>query len=658
MARYRAQFLIIDLVAVVTLSGLAMAAVRFRDQPANFVGVCVPLTLVAGAWRVNRQIRTAPICEECGNRFLPPPQKPSPAACPRCGEPMIIHGRSGKPLIISFWAALAVLVLAVVSMYFVASGLPSSGPPSGLSIALMLALPVGLGLLLLVFFLLLVVRAVRESARPARLQCPKCATTRPTVEPEGPRVCPRCRVQQQSSEQVRKEQVKGWSAILALLGILACSIWFMVPASRVVTLSGNHWISAALSIGTTMVALVVALFGALVFLTIIRQRRFRSEESVVAHAEKCSGEPGDTVRAGAATIWCSPSAGAAPAVIALLEDIRERFEAILGREFPIQPPVRIVCFEQRRAWNAFIRPIRPDVVNWPRTLDGLYLPQPFRIIILCREPVSFHVQQFEKSAGICVCHYLMDTAPASRRGAWLEMGISAALTSEEAGLARLNRQMLSALSRGTVLGTRVFTFTLKDLAKQLTGWRDQREFALRHQMKAQSRSLFEFLCGKLAPAQRLEQVRAFIFDSQSNAKSDEAFERHFGLAFDEMGARWREWVLEQGVGEFVPVSDEIEKALVTRVIPLIEDRGASRDERILAIRHLGIEGHVLGAGALIDLLRGDDTIPREEVIWALEAISGMPYGDAKDRWSLWWQDLPPAVRDARCWYGEEDFTKK
>ena len=63
-------------------------------------------------------------------------------------------------------------------------------------------------------------------------------------------------------------------------------------------------------------------------------------------------------------------------------------------------------------------------------------------------------------------------------------------------------------------------------------------------------------------------------------------------------------------------------------------------------------------GAHVNLLRGDDTVPHDEVIWALEAISGMTYGDDQDRWSLWWQGLPVEVREARRWYGEEEYEKK
>ena len=65
----------------------------------------------------------------------------------------------------------------------------------------------------------------------------------------------------------------------------------------------------------------------------------------------------------------------------------------------------------------------------------------------------------------------------------------------------------------------------------------------------------------------------------------------------------------------------------------------------MAIRNIGSEGYILGADALIGLLQGDDAIPREEVVWALEAISGMAYGDDKDRWAAWRSELPAEIDD-------------
>jgi hypothetical protein len=87
--------------------------------------------------------------------------------------------------------------------------------------------------------------------------------------------------------------------------------------------------------------------------------------------------------------------------------------------------------------------------------------------------------------------------------------------------------------------------------------------------------------------------------------------------------------------------------LLHRLVPLLDDRQANRKDRILAIRRMGSHGYVSGADALIGLLRNDDAIPREEITWALEAISGVAYGSDPDRWAAWWNTLPVEIRERR-----------
>ena len=82
-----------------------------------------------------------------------------------------------------------------------------------------------------------------------------------------------------------------------------------------------------------------------------------------------------------------------------------------------------------------------------------------------------------------------------------------------------------------------------------------------------------------------------------------------------------------------------------RLIPLVENCQANTDDRVLAIRNMGSTGYVLGANALIGILGSDDIIPREPVVWALEAISGVAYGDDQDRWAAWWNGLPAEIRE-------------
>jgi hypothetical protein len=166
----------------------------------------------------------------------------------------------------------------------------------------------------------------------------------------------------------------------------------------------------------------------------------------------------------------------------------------------------------------------------------------------------------------------------------------------------------------------------------------------------------DFLTGKQAPAESQDRFRAFYSDNLSKAQPEEVFKRHFGFGFDHLFESWREWVREQGIGTFSPLPPLIQDRLLNRVIPLVEDRQGNRADRILAIRNLGSEGCILGADALIGLLRDDDAIPKEEVIWALESISGMPYGDDNDRWAAWCSSLPIEIRDARRPLREETGT--
>ena len=91
----------------------------------------------------------------------------------------------------------------------------------------------------------------------------------------------------------------------------------------------------------------------------------------------------------------------------------------------------------------------------------------------------------------------------------------------------------------------------------------------------------------------------------------------------------------------------IQESLRTRVIPRIEDRQAPREDRILAVRAMGSGAHAVGADSLIGVLQCDDSIPKEEVVWALEAISGMAYGEDHDRWVPWWSNLPSEIREWR-----------
>ena len=47
---------------------------------------------------------------------------------------------------------------------------------------------------------------------------------------------------------------------------------------------------------------------------------------------------------------------------------------------------------------------------------------------------------------------------------------------------------------------------------------------------------------------------------------------------------------------------------------------------------------------MIDVLHDPGEIPREELLWALESISGLTLGNDLDAWDSWWNGLPVEVR--------------
>jgi hypothetical protein len=227
--------------------------------------------------------------------------------------------------------------------------------------------------------------------------------------------------------------------------------------------------------------------------------------------------------------------------------------------------------------------------------------------------------------------------------AWLQRGLTSAVAvagGDSHDHARLNRRMVASLSEGTSLNTELFVLKMKDLTKLMRGSNDHRQFQKFQQFSGQAWSIIEYLCGERAPEERKTAFRAFLKDGRSNIHQEECFVEHFGFGFGPLLDRWRQWVLDQGIGSYEPPSPRVRKAWLDRVLPIIRNSQAKRGDHILAIREVGSAGYVLGADALIDLLRERGEIPKEEIVWALAMISGMAWGDDPDRWQSWWEGLP------------------
>jgi predicted RNA-binding Zn-ribbon protein involved in translation (DUF1610 family) len=653
VAQRRAQFFLADLVALIAVGGLALAFVRSIEHPVNAIVISLLIAFVVVAWKMFRMTREAPACAECGRRFIAPTQKTLPTLCPQCGQPRIRPGRTRKDLAVGSRAVLAALVLAVVVAPFLPPDL--ARVPFGLQS--LLAPPLSIMVILTIFSLVFLARYLGDVAQLDPMPCEKCGCVLPPNSTSTPLICPRCRLRCLPEKQLRKKQATGFGIILALLLMVSLEAGF-----RLADFAGSHFglgyrIAVLVVVVATMVGSPVVLVGVLVILNLVRGGRLRSEPFILARARKVTGDDGEVLRSAQATVWYTGPKNPVPQLMEQMDATRTRLESLLGRELVSPPPIRILVFEKRSDFQAFFQPLFAHLSTWLKTRDGIYIRSPHRILALSTEEISYQVVDLDKTAYALFSNYFMiETSPDKPPAAWLQRGICKTLCSDPEDRARLNRKMLVSLSKRTSLAADLFKFNDKELVKLIKGLSNHSNFQKLEQYGAESWSVCEYLTGNQAPAERQDRFKAFMNDDQSNAQPEEVFKRCFGFGFDHLFENWQEWVHEQGIGNLARIPPLVLARLLNHTIPLIEDRQARREERILSIRNMGAEGYVVGAGALIRLLGNDDAIPAEAVIWALEAISGMAYGDDNERWAAWWSSLPVEIREGRHRLREETET--
>ena len=220
------------------------------------------------------------------------------------------------------------------------------------------------------------------------------------------------------------------------------------------------------------------------------------------------------------------------------------------------------------------------------------------------------------------------------------MGLCGALAYDPGGEARrqLNRKMKVSLANETALTTgELFQqISNRTLLKQLCAQGDHASFARLAQFRGQCWSVVEYLAGSGASPDRLGRFRSFLSELKATGSQEAVFARHFGNGFDVLLQEWRSWVQQQGLGTDSIPPPEIRTAILEKLLPVIRDRSKKAQDRIQAMRALGGAGYVLGADALIDVLREGDDRLRPTAAWALESISGLNWGNDPDRWDEWW----------------------
>ena len=477
-------------------------------------------------------------------------------------------------------------------------------------------------------------------------QCEQCGFIIPIEVEIATQICPQCRERSPSFEQVRAERSKGFRILFALFLIVAVFLVFMFQDFARLPRGASYWMALPFIIAAVMLGLVVVIFAVLIVvastINVVRARRFKSEPYVLAVARKAAGEEGELIRSGPMTIWYS---GKANPVAMLMEQIEEAPPPRIGCGTRIRSSTRCtrLVLRQAQSLRGVRQVIQPacselaSILGWP--LSGPNLPHRHPLH-RGRSPVASAILRRRLDRFSVLTSWRFSRA---RNGCLAENGNRQEPERHNDELARLNRKMIVSLSRGTALGIDLFDRTDKKIGRHLIRWADYRHFQSLEQFRAESWSMFEYLAGRQAPQQRRDRLRASSM-IRNQMRIHERLERHFGFGFGPLVESWRQWVKSRGIGTFAPLQQSVREKVLNLLVPLIIDRQAKQQDRILAIRKMGSEGYVVGADTLIGLLGDDDMIPMVEVVWALESISGMTHGDDRSRWMAWWNSLPAEIR--------------
>ena len=600
--------------------------------------ITVAAVAVGALWYLIRQIRSAPVCEECGARFSPQKKAEAAASCPNCGEPQApLRQPSARGGVI---LCLIGLLVGIFAVSFFAFALASPGNDPALAQSRLPALLMAISSVL--FCGLAFAWLIRTAARTRQLAdraCPACGE-RFSAKPPAQRICPNCRSRKLTHDQVRKEQTKSNRSLVIILGMFAISVWALAMAVRVAATTG---ISAMLFVFAP-IAVVLAVVAWLLGRSLIHSRRVArySARHERFPAPACAGEEGTVIPDGPNTIWYSGPDDPTPMLREENLAARDRIAAFLRETDIPDPSLHILCFHDRAALSKLLHSVFPglDVSNQL----GIFIQPPWNILTLCTTPVAGRLDDPRTFAGSLFCTILLEGKFGQFSAPWIQSGITRALAASRgrADWVGLNRRMLAGRSVGMEWSQEFFTTSSTKLSKMFlrTKGAKRRRF---EQFVDQAWSIVEFLAGEHAQESRRTAFRAFLKDKQPGSSREQVFFDHFGFGFGSLLDEWRQWVTKHGIGPDLPPEPRIRDALQNRVLPVIRDRQATPPDRIQAIRNWRVAGTPLGAPALIDLLRDPGDIPKDEIVWALCGASGASFGDDPDRWQAWWETIRSAV---------------
>jgi hypothetical protein len=635
------RFILADLVVVVVMCGLVVALVRV-PVGSEQLAVLIVAFLVLTTWATWRAMRLGAPCQECGRRFIPTSRPGLPRECPHCSRRQVALLRSSKRLRYLFWALVLLIPLGLTVALACGPG-PSSPAPEGIRLVVWLGATVGMLLSFLSAVIVGAYRYIRE--RPRDRNCEACGGVIPGF-PAASLTCPVCRLRKLGPDDAQKAQTKGvWISLFSWAPLVVVFLAILVPMLADWSPAGTRGIRDAVFILIGIGGMVLAMFAGRFAIRVRVFNRFLSQPAALARARHCAGEPGRIVEDGPSAIWYSGPTDPAPMLRKQGESARSRFASLVGETATDPSPLRVFCFHDRGAFEAFHA--RIGLGKGITRQDGLYIQRPWGIATLCIGESPRRVTDPEATARSLFGFALMEEAFGSLPAPWLQLGISKALARSAHAFEpiHLNRKMLAAIGRGATWSEDLFHPSPMPYIKLLRRPDDPGSYQKSDQFAEQSASIVEYLCGDRAPGERKAAFRDFLMDKTSVGRQEESFFQRFGFGFGSLLDSWREWVLDQGIGPHEPPPGPTRDALLHRLLPVIADGLARRSDRIMALREWARLGFVLGADILIGQLREGGDIPKEEIAWALSMASGMALGNETDRWQAWWEGLPIAVRE-------------
>jgi hypothetical protein len=451
-------------------------------------------------------------------------------------------------------------------------------------------------------------------------------------------ICPTCRKDWQYSTDDQRQRIGRILVLGILLVLIAAALCESVWGFANRNFRANFWI--ALLVLTLLGLVGVLLTGVLGILTLAHARSwlFWREESALACARKCTGQQERRADVGPLTVFGFGDLDPVPILTDQWTRTRGSFERFTGEQLSVIRPTRVITFSDHCHFVAFLRGLGADA--W--SLEGIFAAGRPRSLLIVLRSDPHRLTDTPVIVRRLATYCLIDTLNGFLPRSWLLQGVANCVASSggAADFARLNRKNILALNQRTAFRAELFRLTRGKYAKLLFQSRTFDSHKKCVQINAQSWSVVEYLAGARASADRRTAFQAFFKALPRRGDGESLFKQHFGYGYDKLLDDWAESVRSQGLGTHQPPPAAVQAVIQDRVIPTIWNHRAKIMDRVQAVRDMGQMGWAFGAESLIELLRRNEDFPRREVVWALESISGLPYGADVRRWTSWWESLP------------------